>query len=289
MLLDWSARVVNACDGDLKAISAYYTILITSLKSLDPDTMDKVQVIYQSEAILADPSNYWISVINVGRHFMLNEVMGPDMKDTEGVGIVIARLMKVADVAGVEPGSLALLDDSASSSVEASLITGFFKDKLSSLTQPKITTGGGPELLLQKRELEVHKTENDEYYLLDDPKVHGKSKMKKAFCEPKNTTFCPPISVASCFAFGFDPAQSVGEIKISRTAENGGDIVFKNRAEIEASFATESLHPGDLKAAATTLMVGTLEKLSAGIKADGEAAKAAKTLKATQKKLAKKK
>jgi hypothetical protein len=55
--------------------------------------MSTVKVIRQSEAILSDPSNYWISVLNVGRHVMLNKVMGPDMKDSDGVGIVIGRLM----------------------------------------------------------------------------------------------------------------------------------------------------------------------------------------------------
>jgi tyrosyl-tRNA synthetase len=170
MLLDWSARVINACDADVKAISAYYTILLTSLKALKPELMDRVQVIYQSEAILTDPSNYWISVINVGRHFMLNDVMGTDLNDSDGVGNVIARLMKVADVAGVEPKSVALVDDS-SSSVESKLIAEFFQEKLANLVHPVITSGGGPSMLLQQKELEVHKTENDEYYLLDDPKV----------------------------------------------------------------------------------------------------------------------
>lgn len=113
--------------------------------------------------------------------------------------------------------------------------------------------------------------------------------MKKAFCEPKNISFCPPINVASVFAFGVDPVTNVGEFTIPRSSENGGDVVFKNRSELEASFADESLHPGDLKAAATNLMVSTLEKLAGGIKADGDATKAAKTLKAMEKKLAKKK
>lgn len=171
MLLDWSARVVNACNADVKVISAYYTILLTSLESLDPETMANVQVIYQSEAILADPSNYWISVINVGRHFMLNDVMGPDMKDAEGVGNVIARLMKVADVAGVEPASVTLVGDDSSKTVDTKLITEFFAEKLPSMTHPSVSSGDAPNLLLLGKELEAHKTENDEYYLLDDPKV----------------------------------------------------------------------------------------------------------------------
>lgn len=175
MLLDWSARVSNACDADAKAIAAYYTILIASMKALDPNTMSAVQIMFQSEAILADPSNYWISVINVGRHFMLNQVMGPEMKDSDGVGLVIARLMKVADVAGVEPASVALLDDGCAAATESYLISNFFEAKLADLTQPKVTSGKATTLLLQQRDSEAHKTENDEYYMLDDPKVRPKT------------------------------------------------------------------------------------------------------------------
>jgi len=292
MLSDWCARVTNACDGDVKAIAAYYTILVTSLKTLGPETMNTVQIIFQSEAILSDPSNYWISVINAGRHFTLNDVMG-SMKDSDGVGWVIARLMKVGDVAGVEPISVALLDNgnnlhSDAASIESKMITEFFKEKLGILIQPKVSSGTGPNILLQKRELEAHKTDNDEYYLLDDPKVNGKSKMKKAFCEPKNINFCPPISIASTFAFDLE-TDSASEMTISRTLENGGDLVFKTRSDLESAFAGDSLHPGDLKAFAASLMVDTLDKLSKAIKSNSEATKASKTLKATQKKLAKKK
>jgi tyrosyl-tRNA synthetase len=170
-LSDWSARVCNACDADIKAITAYYTVLLTTLKALDPKLMEKVQVLWQSEAILADPSNYWISVINVGRHFSLNDVMGPDMKDSEGAGIVISRLMKVADVAGVEPATLSFVKGDKSASVEASMVDTFFTQKLPGLSAPVVSIEAGPSLLLQQRESEAHKTENDEYYLLDDPKV----------------------------------------------------------------------------------------------------------------------
>jgi len=170
-LSDWSARVCNACDADQKGIDAYYKIFTTSLKAMDPTTMEKVQIIYQSDAILADPSNYWISVINVGRHFMLNDVMGPEMKDSDGAGLVVARLMKTADVAGLEPASVAFVDGEAESDVMKALVPSFFEAKLPSLVQPEITTGCASSLLLQQRESAARKTENDEYYLLDDPKV----------------------------------------------------------------------------------------------------------------------
>jgi tyrosyl-tRNA synthetase len=110
--------------------------------------------------------------------------------------------------------------------------------------------------------------------------------MKKAFCEPKNVAFCPPITLASTFTFGF--SESSGELTVKRSPDNGGDLLFKNRSDLEASFADESLHPGDLKATTSQIMVGILEKISGGIKADPEATKASKALKAMAKKLSKK-
>lgn len=281
-LNDWSARVCNSCDADNKAIAAFYEIFITSLKALDPELMATVKVVLQSEAILCDPSNYWISVINVGRHFMLNVVMGDDMKDSDGVGGVISRLMQVADVVSVDPDSVAL---PAGSDVLVNMIDKFYTEKLDGLTVPSMEQINAPVILLQKREQEAHKTENDEYYLLDDPKVNGKSKVTKAFCEPGNITYCPPIALASTFAL----SASGGEWVIQRTPENGGNVTYSSRDDIETDFSSGALHPGDLKNATSALMVKVLEKLSDAIKQNGEATKAAKTLKAFAKKVAKNK
>lgn len=117
--------------------------------------------------------------------------------------------------------------------------------------------------------------------------MHGKSKMKKAFCEPGNTSFCPPITLVSTFCFGL-AENSTGEFVIKRSEENGGDVTYRNRADLEREFGSGALHPGDLKGSATIVLVALLEKLAAGTKNDGDAAKAAKTLKAFAKKMAKK-
>ena len=171
-LSDWTAKVCNAIDADAKAIDAYYTVLLTSLKSLDADLMAKVSVIRQSEAILSDPSNYWISVINVGRHFMLDDVMGDSLKDNDCVGNVIGRLMLIGDVMGLEPASIALPARSAESATIHTLIGRYFHEKLAGMTTPSTIVVESPSLALQEaRESDAHKTENDEYFLLDDPKV----------------------------------------------------------------------------------------------------------------------
>mmetsp|Transcript_37475 Transcript_37475/g.76419 ORF Transcript_37475/g.76419 Transcript_37475/m.76419 type:complete len:680 (-) Transcript_37475:197-2236(-) len=282
-LSDWSARVCGCCDADVKAIAAYYSVFLASLRALDPAAMDGVAVVYQSEAILADPSNYWISVINVGRRFSLDEVMGTEMKDSDGVGIVISRLMRVADVMGLEAASVAAGPEG---DPDANVVSDLTEQHLSEqgLNVPAMVRGSAPSLLLQDREDEAHRTENDEYYLLDDPKVHGKSKMKKAFCEPGNVGFCPPIALAS--VFGFAGGESV---VIKRSEENGGDVTYTDREGMERDFGSGALHPGDLKGTASGIMVGVLDKLAGAIKADGEVTKASKALKAFEKKMSKKK
>lgn len=71
-----------------QVIRAAYTLLCTSCGALDqlapPSSSDQpswsqVQVLFQSDAILKDPSDYWISVINAGRALKLNEVKPGDV------------------------------------------------------------------------------------------------------------------------------------------------------------------------------------------------------------------
>jgi len=273
-LSDWGSIVQNHLLSDTKAINAYYNVFLAALKALGGHL--DFTVIKQSEAILLDPSMYWISVINVGRFFGLDDVMGFNMKDSDGVGKVIARLMRVADVLALSASSIAYSGSSDDSKVESSLIEKYLTSL--DLSVPTMVENNAPSLLLYKRE-EAHRTPNDEYYITDDPKVNGKSKMKKAFCEPGNTSFCPPIALAC--AFGLKDGQ---KLEVTRTEENGGNVSFSALHEINACFASGALHPGDLKAMTAKIMVKVLEQLSAGLKSE---TKSVKALKAMDKKMSK--
>ncbi len=83
--------------------------------------MRNVTVVTQSKAILRDLSNYWISIVNAGHHFLLEEVMmgrannvrgKGSMKYLEGVGKVIGWLTMIVDVLAVNPKSTALFEAS---------------------------------------------------------------------------------------------------------------------------------------------------------------------------------
>ena len=62
----------------------------------------------QSEALLTNPSDYWISVINVGRKYPLQKVLDAEKSDdgSEYAGQVIASLMSVADCLAVAPSTI---------------------------------------------------------------------------------------------------------------------------------------------------------------------------------------
>jgi tyrosyl-tRNA synthetase len=120
--------------------------------------------------------------------------------------------------------------------------------------------------------------------------VHGKSKLKKAFCEPGTISFCPPIALTQALVFESSTTLAPSsEFSITRPEANGGDKVFKNISEIQADFESGALHPGDLKAATTNVALLLLERLAAAFSGDSETQKAVKALKAFAKKMSKKK
>lgn len=84
--------------------------------------------------------------------------------------------------------------------------------------------------------------------------------------------------------FVFDKEQS---LTIQRSPDNGGDKTYTTVEELKADHASEDLHPGDLKAAVTTVTVNVLDGISKALAADKDLKQAVKTLKNYQKKVSK--
>ena len=275
---DWSATVLSACDAEVKLVNAYFDVVVKSLNVLDAAAMMNVTVVKQSDCVMADPSNYWISVINVGRFFNLNEVQA-GYDDEQRVGNVIARMMLCADVVALSPASVACIGES----VDLGIVTKYFKNAEIPLPVPSVVSCEQTLVRLQDVDA-VHATDNSEYFLMDDPKVHGKTKLKKSFCEPGNVEFCPSIQIVRAFVI-----SNGGSLEIKRSAENGGDVVYSDVRAIEADFLGGALHPGDLKAAVGDIVVKLFTDLAAACKKDKAWTQCVKALKADIKKQSKKK
>ncbi|KAK9693611.1 tRNA synthetases class I (W and Y) [Popillia japonica] len=82
--------------------------------------------------------------------------------------------------------------------------------------------------------------------LLDSPSA-VKKKLKKAFCEPGNIENNGLLSFTKHVIFQL--LKNNDKFKISRSPENGGDVIYENFETLEKAFANEEVHPGDLKAA----------------------------------------
>jgi tyrosyl-tRNA synthetase len=103
-------------------------------------------------------------------------------------------------------------------------------------------------------------------------------------------SFCPPIALTQALVFEVSTTLSpASEFTVTRPESNGGDKVYKHISEIQADFASGALHPGDLKAATTSIALLLLERLAASFSGDSETQKAIKALKAFAKKMSKKK
>ncbi|XP_050069456.1 tyrosine--tRNA ligase, cytoplasmic [Anopheles maculipalpis] len=90
-------------------------------------------------------------------------------------------------------------------------------------------------------------SEEDSKIDLLDSAAKVKSKIKKAFCEPGNIEDNGLLKFVKHVIY---PMFKEGEtFTVPRKPDFGGDLVFAEYEQLETCFASQELHPGDLKAA----------------------------------------
>ena len=240
----------------------------------------------QSEAILQDPSNYW-SVINAGRAHGLEDVRAVD-PTAEGAAPVITALMHVADVLAISADA----DASAPSCICAppsqaaahALAAGYLRSDAAAaagLKPPQIIEVAAPDLRL--KDAAAADDADAELRLLDNA-ADVQRKIKRAFCEPGNVAFCPPLAVARDVVMAHAADR---QLVLKRKPEDGGDATFSDGAALEAAIAGGSVHPGDLKAAVRDAADGVLQRVRDAIAADKALAAAVKEVDKVAKRSAK--
>lgn len=94
--------------------------------------------------------------------------------------------------------------------------------------------------------------------LLDSP-ADVKKKLKKAFCEPGNVENNGILSFVKHVLFPLFKKEE--HFVIPRNADHGGDLVYETYESVEKDFASEVLHPGDLKAGVEVYINKLLEPI----------------------------
>ncbi|XP_037085830.1 tyrosine--tRNA ligase, cytoplasmic-like [Pollicipes pollicipes] len=88
-------------------------------------------------------------------------------------------------------------------------------------------------------------SEEDSKIDLLDSAPAVKKKLKKAFCEPGNIADNGVLSFCKHVIF---PLLGSEKFTIERAPENGGNVDYSDFNGLEAAFAEQQIHPGDLKA-----------------------------------------
>jgi len=91
-----------------------------------------------------------------------------------------------------------------------------------------------------------------------DSEKQIKDKINGAYCPEGEIKENPVLQLCQYVIF-----PAVAKLKAERPAKFGGDIVFKDYAELEKAYAAKKLHPGDLKPAVAGLLIKTFEKARA--------------------------
>jgi len=282
-LSDWSAFCLNCLSGgktnadDLKAIGASNDLFVAGLKAVAPTLMADVHVVHQSKALLRDPSDYWISVINAGRAFQLSRVLAAVDTTSPDAGHVLSSLMHVADVLAIAGKKPAVVCGTQAQQPLAELALEYMRGARlaeAGLVLPELRTEAAVSLRLKADE---GKWDPEAELLLLDGQPDVQRKLKRAFCEPGNVDFCPPVVLAEELLMQY---STDAKLVVARKPDNGGDQHFSTSELLRGAFASGELHPGDLKPSVRDGADAILERVR---KAIGDE----KALKEAEKELAK--
>lgn len=273
---DWSAYTLNSTYGDHRPIKAFYYLLETAIKSLAPDL--KFLVIFQSETILKDPSNYWISVIHVGRTYLVQDLQKAVGEPFTQASEVLAALMYIGDLITLNAISLVPSGKSEEGIVE--LASKYIQSSGSERVPAMI-----PYTSLEQLQLHAEGLIDKINVLLIDPDNQVKPKIKKSYCnaDDRLDSFNPVLAwVKELFKL------NQGVFVIKRKPQNGGNKEYTSLEDLIADFSSGVLHPGDLKPALGNSLCGLLDGFRKNLKSSKEAQTAERQFKQFVKKSKKK-
>ena len=220
----------------VECLKVYYEMFIAAL--ITTGVLEQgVTVLKQSETMLEDPSDYWLSVINVGRAFSLQTVLDAYENETQAGGVVSA-LMHVGNVLMLAPKKIFCVTPlQARLHKLACKYIDECKSMLDSIPPPLVVQ---VEAVCTITSAPDAATTVD--LLLFDSNADVKKKLKQSFCEPGNIGSNPVLHLADALLFSRGKS-----LVLNRSPENGGIKEYLKLESLVEDFKSEQVHPGDLK------------------------------------------
>jgi len=266
---DWSAYAMGMAGGEEKEIAAAISLHEGLLRVLGLSAA--VELRTQGDVILADPNGYWLNVIAAGRAFSLAEIESA-FANAPDAGHIVAALMRLADVRALQATEVVALDavDLELSKLATEFTRGVCSPASGVCATPFRATLCDPT---------AAPTTADDWLYCDEPELDARRKLKKAFASPEDDR--STVAELACWLI-----RNGKPVNVSRPDANGGPKQYTEPSELLADCKSGALHPGDLKAAVSPMVVAEMKPLRDAL-GTAEAKKALTVIKNAEKKAAK--
>ncbi|RMX67124.1 hypothetical protein DD238_004865 [Peronospora effusa] len=247
LVADSHALLNNKFGGDLKKLQIVSTYMVEVWKALglDINKMSNFEIMLASTETARHASVYWSQVLDAAGRFTVERVQqcAPIMGRKEDDAVcntnrILYPLMQLADGLLLQADIYQHGADQEHSNelIREYIVQKELPNKPVFLTHPLL-------LGLKQDQFKMTTTDAESAVYVDDTAAEVKTKIKKAYCVPGVVKGNPVLNYMKYLVF---PFYAEG-VTLERSDNNGGNLIFATYEELEAAFASEKVHPADLK------------------------------------------
>ncbi|MGC9174324.1 MAG: tyrosine--tRNA ligase [Thermoprotei archaeon] len=255
-LADWHAWLNGKLGGNLDAIKAAGWYFVEAWKAAGvPVQTDEVEIVWSTDILDRDYTTTMLRVANyvtVSRVTRALPIMGRTAVESDKVAWLFYPVMQVTDIfklgvdicqLGLDQRKANMLAREVAEKLGRKKPVGVHHHILVGLEGLK--SGKGMDEDAKRDAIITSKmsksSPRNTIYLTDDEDVIRK-KILSAACPPAVLEGNPIIEYAKYIVFPL-----FGEIKVERDLAHGGDVTYKTFEELARDYASQKLHPLDLK------------------------------------------
>lgn len=258
-LADWHTAINNKLDGTKETAArigrGYFTEAMKACLLVVGADPEAVNFRLASDWYAKDNTRYFETLVNVARHTTIARamrsisIMGKETGEEGELATLLYPAMQAADIFFQDI-------DIAHASMDQRKAHVVMRDVASAVMpgKPKPIAIHHPLIDSLSGDAKMSKSKPDSAVFIHDSEEDITRKIKKAFCEEKNTDKNPPLNWAKNILFWNRTSPFV----IERKEEHGGTVEFETCEELEAAFGYGDVHPMDLKTAVTKEIVKLL-------------------------------
>ncbi len=262
----WHAMINDKLGGDIDLIRKAAWLMREVMRSVGVD-VDRVEFV-DAERIASD-RDYWALVIKVMKLTTLARmrraltIMGRNYDEAElDASKLIYPAMQVSDILYMDLDlALGGLDQRKAHVLQREVAERMGRKKVVALHTPILTgLSGGRRMEGVEKDEEVaafkmSKSKASDAIFLSDSEDEVRSKIRAAYCPPRQVEFNPIIEINRYILF----ARPGFVLHVERPQKYGGPIDFHSYEELANAYVQGRLHPADLKEATAEALVKLLE------------------------------